>query len=398
MNLEEGKQDSLLLRRDKLFSVIALLLRLKTYLLIRRIGLFVRTKLMGQVHFSPEKEVFLRYLQRNISRIVNHGKDSDVAIYNIRRLKGTANATYLVELISKKADGSSEFKKIVGRHLLAKGTYERTGYFLALYGKHFLQIRRVPLPQERIRAELYCAQKMEEAKVRMPKIIHADLESGYIFTEFIRGTNVEDIVHQIFLQKRIKNWQKKLFEEIGQGLAEINLKLKIVHGDTSTTNWIYEEGRGKPFLTDWECAGKGDPAWDLAHLIYEVGADLGTQHETIDLFDDIYLAIIRGYAKVDVDEEIVRRFAGYWVHHALSVPPKIHEKIFQHQSIPLPRGFRVLRWLHAPVINGHSPITKKQSVVNRLIFRSWKTCITFYRFMLLILGKTNPEIVIIGDS
>jgi len=353
---------------------------------------------MGRAHFSYENDIFLRYIQRNISRILNHGKDSDVAIYNIQRQKGWTNATYLVELISKKADGSSEFKKIVGKHLLAKGTNDRTGYLLALYGKHFLQIRRVPLPQERIRAELYCAQKMKKAKVRMPKIIFTDFESGYIFTEFIKGIKVDDMVHQIFFQKCIKNWQKKLFQEIGQGLAEINLKLKIVHGDTCITNWIYEEERGKLVLTDWECAGKGDPAWDLAHLIYEVGADLGMQHETTELFDDIYLAIITGYAMVDVEEEIIRRFSGFWVHHALSVPLKIHEKIFQHQGIPLPRGFRTLRWLHAPVINEHSPITKKQSVVNRLIFRLWKIAITFYRFMLLILGKTNPVVIIIGDS
>lgn len=385
-------------------SVVALLLRLKKDLLISRIGIFVRTKLMRQAHLS-EKEVFLKYLQRNISRIVNHGKDSDIAIYNIQRLQSVGmNAPFLVELISKRTDGSTEFKKILGKRLLDKATYAHTKQFITLYGKHFLKIRRVPLPQEKIRAELYCAQKMKEAKVRMPKIIHVDLEHSYIFTEFIRGMNVENIVHQIFLRKHITNWQKKLFEKIGQGLAEINLKLKTVHGDTNLTNWIYEEERGKLFLVDWEFAGKGDPAWDLAHLIYDVGRrfshliyDLGleTQDETIDLFDDIYLAITTGYAKVDVDKEIVRRFAGYWLHYALMVTPKIHEKIFQHQGIPLPRGFRALRWLKAPVI---PTITKKQSVTKRLVFRLWKTCITFYRFMLLILGKTNPEAVIIGDS
>jgi len=394
---EEGEQDIQLL-----ITVATLLLRLKKDLLINRIGLFVRTKLLRQVHLS-EKEVFLEYFQRNISRIVNHDKDSYVAIHDIQQLKSVINSTYLVELISKRADGSSEFKKIVGKRLQNK-TYDFVKHFIKLYGKHFFKIRRVPLPQERIRSELYYAQKMKEAKVRVPKIIHADLESGYIFTEFIRGTNLENMVHQIFLQKHIKKWQKQLFKEIGQGLAEINLKLKAVHGDPRTHNWIYEDEIGKLFLIDWECAGKGDPAWDLASLVYNLGKKFShliydqnskTQDETIDLFEEIYLAITTGYAQVDVDKEIVRRFAGYWLHFALLVSPKIHEKIFQHQGISLPRGFQALRWLHAPFI---PTMTKEQNVAKRLIFRFWKNCITFYRFMLLILGKTDPEVVIIGDS
>lgn len=389
----------------QLISLVALLLRLKKDSSIKTIGLFVRTKLFRQVNLS-EKEVFLELFQRNISRIMNHGKDSDVAISNIQRLgreRAVFNSTYMVELISKRVEGSLEFKNIVGKHVQCK-TYDFVKHFIKVYGKHFLKIRRVPLAQERIRAELYCAQKMKEAKVSMPKIIHIDFESGYIFTEFIRGTNVENIVHQIFRQKHIKNWQKHLFEEIGEGLAEINLRFKTVHGDPATPNWIYEEGRKKLFLIDWEYAGKGDPAWDLANLIYDVGQrfthliddlSLGMQDETIDLFGDICLAITTGYAKVDVDKEIVRRFPGYWLHFALSVTPKIHKKIFQHQGIPLPRGFRALRWLRAPVT---PTMAKKQSVAKRLIFQLWKTCITFYRFMLLILGKTNPEVVIIGDS
>lgn len=384
--------------RYKIIYVIAFLFNLRARALIKRMALFMRTKLMGQANFDPEKEAFLRYFKSNILRIVNNDKYVDASIYNIKQLYGTSNATYSVELILKNADGSTESKKIIGKHLTSKGTNNITGYFLAVYGKNFLQIREVSLPQERIRWELYYAQKMKEAKVGMPEIIHTDLESGYIFEEFVQGKNVDDTVHQIFFKKRITNSQKEFFKEIGQALAEINLKMKIVHGDACPINWIYEEKRGKLFLIDWECAGQGDPAWDLAHLIYEVGADLGMSDETIDLFDDIYLAIIKGYVTVDVNEEIISRIAGYWVHHANSAPSQIHEKIFQHQSIPLPRGFRILRWLHTPVINKHPPVKKKQSALNRLFFQLLKICITSYRFIMLILGKTNPEAVIIARA
>jgi hypothetical protein len=270
----------------------------------------------------------------------------------------------------KRTDGSSEFKKIVAKPLSSNHElYEN----LRLHEKHFLKIRAV----------------------RVPRIIHVDLKSGYVFKEFIAGTNVETILHQIILQKRIKNWQKRLFEEIGEGLAEINLKLKLVHGDARTANWIYGERRENLSLIDWECAGKSDPAWDLSSLIYSVGRrvsysmyDLGLERQDgiTDLFDAICLAIITGYAKVDGDKEIIRQSAGYWVHHTFSVIPEIHEKIFQHCCIPLPSGFRFLRWLPASILS--TTIMKKQSVAKLLMKISTRIC----SIILLILVKRNLEL------
>ncbi len=331
------------------------------------------TKLVKQVNF-PKKAALLRYFQRKVSRTINRDKYSDVTVYNIQRLAGkgisSSGQSYLLELVSKRADGSLEFKKIVAKPI---GSNHELYANLKLHEKHFLKIR----------------------SVRIPKIIHVDLESGYVFTEFLTGTNVENILHQIILQKHIKNWQKRLFEEIGQGLAEINLKLKIVHGDPITANWICEEGREKLSLIDWECAGKGDPAWDLSSLIYDVGriishlsydSGLERQDGITDLFDAICLAIITGYAKVDGDKEIIRQSAGYWTHHVFSVIPKIHEKLFQHCHIPLPSGFRVLRWLPAPIFS--TTIVKKQSVAKRLM----KICTRIDHIILLILVKRNFEL------
>lgn len=331
------------------------------------------TKLEKQVHF-PQKAALLRYFQWNISRTINRDKDSDVTVYNIKRLasngKSSPNTSYLLELISKRADGSLESKKIVAKYLSSNHNLYAN---LKLHAKDLLKTR----------------------SVRIPKIIHVNLESGYVFTEFIPGTNVENTLRQIILQKRIKNWQKRLFEEMGQGLAEINLKLKIVHGDPRTANWIYEDGKEKPALIDWENAGRGDPAWDLSRLIYDVGRrishliyDLGleTQDGITDLFDAICLAIITGYAKVDGGKEIIRQSAGYWVHYAFSVIPKIHERIFQHCRIPLPNGFRILRWLPAPILS--TRIMKKQSAAKRLM----KICTRICSIILLILRKRNPEL------
>jgi len=398
MNLEKQEQDGHPPSKSKFSFVLALLLYLKIYLFANKVSQSVKAKILGHPNNLREKEIFLGYLQHNISSITGVCEGSEVSVRNVRRLEGTVNVTYFVELLVKGADGSSNVMKIVGSHLHVKGTYQRTASLLKLYGKRILQIRPICYPIERIKAELDCVQKMREVRVRMPEIIYVDLHNGYIFTKFIEGENVADIVHQIYRQKLIKNWQLELFKEIGRGLAEINLRLKIVHGDTFAGNWIYENKSGSLFLTDWETAGRGDPAWDLAHLIYQIGEELGKEQETIVFFDKIFLAIIRGYEEVKGNKKIVERFASYWMHHALSVSPRIHERIFQYQGVPLPRGFRVLRRLPAPFVNTPSSVTQKRPIVNQLFFRLLRACLTIYNILFLISGQTDPNVIIIGNS
>jgi len=332
----------------------------------------METKLEKQIHF-PQKSVLLRYFQQYISRTIHTDKNSNVTVYDIQRLtrdgKSLPNQSYLLELISEWVDGSYEFKKLVVKHLGSNiGFYPN----IKLHLKHFFKIR----------------------SVRIPKFIHIDLESGYVFREFISGTNVANILRQIILQKRIKNWQKRLLEKIGQGLAEIHLKLKMIHGDPRIVNWICEEGREKIFLIDWEWAGKGDPAWDLSRLIYDVGREvsqliyelgLDTEDGIFDLCDTIFSTITTGYAKSYDDREIIRQSAGYWIHHAFSVIPKIQEKIFQHCRIPLPRGFRFLRYLPPPIFS--TAIMKKQSIAKRFM----KAYARIFSIFLLLRGKRNRK-------
>jgi len=398
MNLEKREQDGHPPFKSKFAFVLVLLLYLKIYLFANKVSQSVKAKMLGHPDNLREKEIFLRYLRQNISSITGVSEGSEVSVRNIRRLKGTVNVTYFAELLVKGADGSSNVMKIVGSHLHVKGTYQRTASLLKLYGKRILQIRPISYPGERIKAELNCVQKMRGMRVRMPDIIYVDLHHGYIFTKFIEGENVADIVHQIYRQKLVENWQLELFKEIGRGLAEINLKTNIAHGDTFAGNWIYEKKSGSLFLTDWETAGKGDPAWDLAHLIYQIGEELGKEQETSVFFDKIFLAIIRGYEEVDVNKKAIKRFASYWMQHALSVSPRIHERIFQYQGVPLPRGFRVLRRLPAPFANTPSSVTQKRPIVNQLIFRLLRTCLTLYNIIFLISGRTDPNVIIIGNS
>ncbi len=397
MKTEDWAQESRPLSKNNLALVLALLLYLKIILFAQRMSRSVRCRISGHSDNLPEEEIFLEHLRENISRIKGVSCDSEVQALNLKRLKGTVNVTYSIELLVKKTDGSSRVMKIVGRHLHAKGTYRRTSSLLKLYGKRILQIRPIAYPKERITAELDCAQKMKEVRVKMPQIVHVDLQHDSIFTKFVQGKNVGGVVRQIRKQKLVENWQIRLFEEIGRGLAEINLKLKIAHGDTFPVNWMYQEKGGILFLTDWETAGKGDPAWDLAHLIYGIGAELGNDRETLVLFDRIFQAIIKGYEEIDVNRKVVKRFASYWMQHALSVSPLIHERIFHHQGIPLPKKYRVLLLLQPHSMRKHSPATRKTSILNQLIFRFLRACISLYYVSFLISGRTNPNAVILGD-
>ena len=332
----------------------------------------METELEKQIHF-PQKSNLLRHFQQYIPRTIHTDKNSNVTVYDIQRLtrngKSSPNKSYLLELILEWVDGSYEFKKLVVKHLRSNiGFYQN----IKQYSKHFFKIR----------------------SVRTPKIIHIDQESGYVFIEFVPGTNVANIVRQIILQRRIKHWQKRLLQKVGEGLAEIHLKLKMIHGDPRIVNWIFEERREKVYLIDWEWAGKGDPAWDLSWLIYDVGREvsqliyelgLDTEDEIIDLCDAIFSTITTGYAKSCNDREIIRQSAGYWIHYALSVIPKIHERIFQHCRNPLPRGFRFIRYLPAPIVS--TMIVKEQSITKRLM----KAYARILSVIFLLRGKRNRK-------
>jgi Phosphotransferase enzyme family len=50
----------------------------------------------------------------------------------------------------------------------------------------------------------------------------------------------------------------------------------LIHGDLRCDNWIWDRRGGEPVLRvlDWEMAGGGDPAWDLASAIVEAMLDV----------------------------------------------------------------------------------------------------------------------------
>ena len=140
---------------------------------------------------------------------MSQSNDLNINISNCQRLENNGfsskNESYLIEFNLEKSDGT-EFKKIIVKN-------PSLGHKMYYYIKtHNIGISKI----------------LESKSIKIPKIFHIDQKSGYVFREFISGSKIETIIHQIILQKQIKNWQKKIFQKIGLGLAEINQKLKIL--------------------------------------------------------------------------------------------------------------------------------------------------------------------------
>jgi len=302
-----------------------------------------------------QKSVIIEDLQQRLSEIMPFDKDSIVTLYKIQRLKYTGIDSlpqiYLIELEIKEVDGSYTFKKFVLKHLNSKNLVSGNVARLELNDLSMIQ------------------------SVQIPRLIYSNFDLGYELHEFKPGTDVAYLLDQILDHGYIKNWQKKVFANIGQGLAEIHTKLNIIHCDPIIVNWIYNKEKNELSLIDWEWVGGGDPAWDLSRLIYDIARHVSRKkyslgfkrkNEICDIFDAVCLAIINGYAEVTKNKEIIRKCANYWMHYSFSVTPELHEIIFRYCDLPPPRGFMFLRILPAAIF---SNMIKEDLTFLRKLFR-----------------------------
>ena len=302
----------------------------------------------------PQKSVLLEHLQQYLPKVMHLEKDSTITSFEIRRLKYTRidslPQTYLLELEIKGMDDSFESKKIVLKHLNPKDLIY-SGFALKL--KDFSMIK----------------------SIQIPRMIYMDFDLGYVLKEFKPGKDVGYLLDQIIDQGYIKNWQKKVFEKIGEGLAEIHTKLNIIHCDPILVNWIYNTENDDVSLIDWEWAGRGDPAWDFSRLIYDIGRHVSRQkyrlgfkriNELYDIFDTVCLTLINGYTKISENRQIIRKSANYWMHYSFSVSAEFHEIIFRYCDLPQPREFIFLKRLPNSIF---SSMIKKDPSFLRTLFR-----------------------------
>jgi tRNA A-37 threonylcarbamoyl transferase component Bud32 len=328
------------------------------------------TKLKAkQISFSQKSDMF-RHFQKYVIENMQYDEDSTIKLCEIQRLDDSGikspTQSYLLKLKIEKADRSCEFRKIVLKRLNPK----TLKYGIAtLLSKDFSIIR----------------------SVQIPRIIHANSDSGYVLKEFVPGIEVTFFLCQIVDQGYINKQQKKVFKKMGQGLAEIHTRLEIIHNDPTLVNWIYFKEKDNVFLIDWEWGGRGDPAWDLSRLIYDIGrfvsqlthnSSLKRTDEIYAILNDISLAITNGYANSSKKKrEIVRKSASYWIHYSFSVKPEIHDIIFQSCGFPPPPAFVFFRKLLDAL---HLSRLKKEQTIIRKIFRLFTRLISV---TLLVGGK-----------
>ncbi|MGD9130320.1 MAG: hypothetical protein PVH73_01940 [Candidatus Bathyarchaeota archaeon] len=323
----------------------------------------------NQTPFSQKLATF-QYFQNYVSENMRQDKDSTVKLCEIQRLgdSGIKSPTqsYLLKLKIEKADRSCEFEEIV---------FKCSNPKILQYGITLLQSKDFSTIKS----------------IQIPRIIHANYDLGYVLKQFAPGMEITFFLGQIFEQGYINNQQKKVFKKMGKGLAEIHTRLKIVHNDATLVNWIYFKEKGNVSLIDWEWGGRGDPAWDLSRLIYDLGRfvsqfthglSLKRTDEIYDIFTGITSAITNGYANSSKKKrKIVRKLASYWIHYSFSVKPEIHEIIFQCCDIPLPQKFIVFRRLLHAI---HFYRLKKDQTIMRKIFGIFAR---FVSVTMLVSGK-----------
>jgi thiamine kinase-like enzyme len=370
-------------------NVLLWLIYLKIIVFYKKIQL-LKVKIIKS-HINKNSKLFIEGLDSTISKIYDISKNSKSVIINEKPLGEKTNSTYLINVLQS-SDNSTSSRQLVVKHFELKGTYFRTSTLLKLYGKKIFSLRPVPSESQRLMSELFYFKNLKGIRLKIPEIIYLDSDKKYFISTYIKGMNIDDFIFEIKQNMAIEKWQILQLEEIGSALAEINLNLNIVHGDTAPSNWIKSNSTKDLFLCDWETAGCGDPAWDLAHLIYEIAAKFDDEMESVRLFEKILNSIIKGYKSIGKTEKISQRFPEYWTTHAFSVSPIIHERIFQHLGRTQSRKFKLLRMLNnLPVFKYYSPY-RKRPLFNDLIHHFLCSLLSLYNILNLFSGGNRSHI------
>jgi len=142
--------------------------------------------------------------------------------------------------------------------------------------------------------------------VKVPKVIHVNVNEGILLESYISGSPLVDFVTQTVSQATLSKAQYQLAELLGQTLAQIH-GLGISIGDSKPENFVASEPG--LYVVDLEQAGKRrDYAWDLAELLFYAGHYSSSATPTRGLTEMVQ-AFILGYLQ-NGDSNELRRAAG----------------------------------------------------------------------------------------
>jgi len=339
--------------------------------------------LFADASHSTENALFL-YLQQKAPLILGINNKACIEIKNleIKPVTGLCtNLNFLVDLMVKNSKGDLIHKKLMAKFFTMKGTFTRMRESILVNGlQQVLKTSGILTAKKRMGIEKNSLHRLRVAGISAPEVLYADLQNCCLFTDYKEGCiKLDEIIHGIWRRKQIRDWEIELLERIGQRMAEININVGITHGDPGYYNWLYNTKTSEIYLIDWELAGRADPAWDLAGLIYRLGSHLDKDSDESNLYEKMVTAVISGYNNIDTSERIIGQFNKYWAYFILIVPAVIFEKVFELLNISKPRLFDFLRLL-PNVLTDHHPKRQKNSFINRFVHVCIRRFVLIYAY------------------
>ncbi|MBS7610428.1 hypothetical protein KEJ19_07745 [Candidatus Bathyarchaeota archaeon] len=228
--------------------------------------------------YLPSKAGLVRLSERAyieaLPKHIDYLKDFEIT--GIRKLGTAVNFVYLLTM----RRGTEE------RHIAVKLFKDWHGlkwFPLALWT---LGVQKFALRgSSRLANEYTALMHLRKWGLPAPEVLHVSWANRMLFTEFIEGTNAQDLLKSFFSGEREgkgkgegegegEEGEDKLQDilwRVGMALAEVH-ETGMVLGDPKPENIVVDVG-GNIYFLDLEQAilEGGDPAWDLAELLYYSG-------------------------------------------------------------------------------------------------------------------------------
>jgi len=157
--------------------------------------------------------------------------------------------------------------------------------------------------EQRTKREALLIISARKAGVSVPIIYDVRLKRKEIVMQYVEGERLKDV-----LDMKSKEWQKKICHMIGRSVANLH-KNGIIHGDLTTSNMIYMDG--KLYFIDFGLGSKSKEIEDMGvdlHLLMEA---FKSAHKNEALFKWVAEAYMKNFGNgkevLKKVEEIAKR-------------------------------------------------------------------------------------------
>lgn len=280
--------------------------------------------------YLPSKAGLVRLSERAyLEALPKHiGYLKDFEITGIRKLGTAVNFVYLLTMKRGKEERRIAVK-------LFKDWHGLKWFPLALWT---LGVQKFALRgSSRLANEYTALMHMRKWGLPAPEVLHVSWANRMLFTEFIEGTNVQDLLKSFFSEEGKEKEKEKEGEDklqdilwrVGIALAKVH-ETGIVLGDPKPEN-IMVDAEGNIYFLDLEQAvlEGGDPSWDLAELLYYSGHyTFSTERVSI-----LTKRLVEGYVKKGSKDIVAKALKPKYVRvFAVITPPHILRTIIKQSK------------------------------------------------------------------